>query len=420
MTNNVAYRAGSGTLANGRTAAGSALPAKYQGYFSDLDNDGNNDDTDQNTVYATRDTQFSLLVNSEAGFFKYVKAADTAYSKSPESSPTEVPATGTYTYQLRFQNDGVSGNITDLVFYDVLETAHGSNPSWQGTLVSIDNSYAATKGVAPVVYYSTVSDIVNDRACNKASYRAQLASGTLSVESNVTAVSLREPDIEIQKIANPASGTELAPTYVSAGSTINYDVSLTNTNTGGEAITDIKFTDTIPTGLTVDLSEIKFYFGTNPSSAALVDGNTSGVSVSRASGSSQKLEFTVDKLAATQTVHFIIPAVVGSGIQGMIKNTAIITELNEYSGFDIKSDPTYHKVSPVLRLTGTKTMTGRTLTAADVFTFTVKEGSTIVATGANNGTGTITFTPIVYTAAGTHTYTVTEDPTPMTPPAPRL
>ncbi|MDO5434855.1 MAG: FctA domain-containing protein, partial [Clostridia bacterium] len=62
---------------------------------------------------------------------------------------------------------------------------------------------------------------------------------------------------------------------------------------------------------------------------------------------------------------------------------------------------------------GAKTLTGRTMGSDDKFTFTVKEGGNVKATGANNGTETITFTEIAYTMAdlGTHTYKITEDDT---------
>ena len=63
--------------------------------------------------------------------------------------------------------------------------------------------------------------------------------------------------------------------------------------------------------------------------------------------------------------------------------------------------------------TGKKTLTGRTMTADDKFTFTVREDGNPVATGANNGTEIITFTEIAYGLAdiGSHTYTITEDST---------
>ena len=59
---------------------------------------------------------------------------------------------------------------------------------------------------------------------------------------------------------------------------------------------------------------------------------------------------------------------------------------------------------------GTKTIEGRKLTDADVFTFEIKEGETVIATVNNDATGKIAYPTIKYTLAdvGTHTYTITE------------
>ncbi len=61
-------------------------------------------------------------------------------------------------------------------------------------------------------------------------------------------------------------------------------------------------------------------------------------------------------------------------------------------------------------LTGSKTLTGRTM-VDDEFSFTVKEGDEVVATGLSKSDNTIAFTPIHYTYEdeGVHTYTITED-----------
>lgn len=64
-----------------------------------------------------------------------------------------------------------------------------------------------------------------------------------------------------------------------------------------------------------------------------------------------------------------------------------------------------------IKLTGTKSLTGRDAKAGE-FGFTVKdEAGKVVATGSNGANGAITFTPISYTQAdlGDHTYKVTED-----------
>lgn len=70
-----------------------------------------------------------------------------------------------------------------------------------------------------------------------------------------------------------------------------------------------------------------------------------------------------------------------------------------------------------LELSGTKTLTGRALTANDVFTFKVTEvvngNEVTVSTGTSDETGKITFTDIEYTNKdrGMHTYTVKETST---------
>jgi len=63
-----------------------------------------------------------------------------------------------------------------------------------------------------------------------------------------------------------------------------------------------------------------------------------------------------------------------------------------------------------ITLTGTKTLTGRAMNAGE-FSFEVREGDNVVATGANDANGGITFSPISYTQEDigkTFTYTVKE------------
>lgn len=74
----------------------------------------------------------------------------------------------------------------------------------------------------------------------------------------------------------------------------------------------------------------------------------------------------------------------------------------------ITNDPI--EASGSLALEASKTLYGRKL-KADEFSFTVKEGDQIVATGKNDADGKITFSEIEYTRAdvGIHTYTISED-----------
>ena len=70
-----------------------------------------------------------------------------------------------------------------------------------------------------------------------------------------------------------------------------------------------------------------------------------------------------------------------------------------------------YSASGSIMLEGTKTLTGRAMTAGE-FTFQVTETvngeAKVVSTGTNDADGTITFAPINYSAAGDHDYTVSE------------
>ena len=104
-----------------------------------------------------------------------------------------------------------------------------------------------------------------------------------------------------------------------------------------------------------------------------------------------------------------------------------VTVTDDGSGkLDVKSDPedasklfaftNSYEATGSLALTGTKTMSGRALTGADVYTFNVYEGDkaagTPVSTGTSDASGKITFDkPLSYTLGdvGRHAYTVAED-----------
>jgi hypothetical protein len=169
-----------------------------------------------------------------------------------------------------------------------------------------------------------------------------LSSNSVEECSNVQ-VSLREPDVELHKTSNPASGTQNAPTCVQVGDTVSYSLAAMNTSST-ESINNVKIEDDIPSGLTIDTENIKYYFGNASSSAGLVTGSARvGVT-----SSGQHLIFTVDKLAAGETIHLIIPTTVSEGSNArLFVNTAKITEFNGAT-WDIHSETTCHQTVPVL------------------------------------------------------------------------
>ena len=154
VRNSSAYYSLDGPLVGGFADTGGNITEKE--YFNDLDGDGNPPDALVNVKYADTTTTFNPLIAAEVGFKKSVKASD----ELNFGTSSQVSAAGTYTYQLRFANSR-NVNTSNVVMFDVLESAHGSNPYWRGTLKSINTSQSQMKGIAPVIYYSTYQGFTN-------------------------------------------------------------------------------------------------------------------------------------------------------------------------------------------------------------------------------------------------------------------
>lgn len=154
VRNSSAYYSLNGPIPTGYADTGGHITDKE--YFKDLDGDGNPPDALENVKYSECTTTFNPLIAAEVGFKKSVKASDELHY----STNSKVTAAGTYTYQLRFANSR-NVNTGNVVMFDVLESAHGSNPYWQGTLQSINTSQPQMKGIAPVIYYSTYQGFTN-------------------------------------------------------------------------------------------------------------------------------------------------------------------------------------------------------------------------------------------------------------------
>ena len=471
LLNSIAYWSTTGKLSDGDTAINSTIEKKE--YFSDLDNDGVEDDTNKNTIYAQNDSLIAIASAAEVGFSKAVKAADELLYRNS----SVVPVAGTYTYQLRYGTDIATGDVSNLVFYDVLETyLSGDAEQWKGTLIEVDTTYAKSKGIDAIVYYSTVSGLdpehnlghadltdsiiwsttppsdlslvtavavdmsKNQNGTDKVftmneaalcyitmrapedyerwkgvyAYNSAYCGHTLTsnsgdpvatiTECNHVQVGLRDVDIVINKSSNPVSGTATIPTKVNVGDTIDYTVSIKNTNTA-EALDKVEISDIIPDGLTIDTSQIQYYIGTN-AEAARPYSELNGISVTK---TNQTLVFVIDKLMAGESISFIIPAgVVANG--AVFENTATITKINNCE-FEIDSETTYHKTDnqPVtLQLNGTKNLKGRTLVAGE-FSFVLKDNAGVtVETVSNLESGSFNFSTLTFSNPGRYEYSVEE------------
>lgn len=155
VLNSAAYYSLSGNLTKGRADDGGDI--SESNWFKDLDGDGNTDAAKKNVMYEEHETTFNPLIAAELGFRKSVKAdTDLTYS----NTQAQVTPGETYTYKLRFANSE-SVKTSDVIMFDVLESAYSNHPYWQGTLKSIDVSQTEIKGIKPVIYYSTATDFGN-------------------------------------------------------------------------------------------------------------------------------------------------------------------------------------------------------------------------------------------------------------------
>lgn len=157
-------------------------------------------------------------------------------------------------------------------------------------------------------------------------------------------VGLRSPDVAIHKTSDPASGTAAAPTVVSTGDAITYQITIENQGKAA-AIYDLRIEDPIPAGLEVQTDASTYAFGDGAASPADGSGR---VGVQQAG---QQLVFTADKLDAGETLRLVIPVTVSNAaIGGMtFENTAVLAGFNGKT-WPIQSETTYHKTIPAYEL----------------------------------------------------------------------
>ena len=140
--------------------------------MTDLDSNRNSN----SFTYANCKTQLVADTSAVTGLLKRVSVNNDGYYDTglQEDYPRNVYEGGRYTYSLRMQNTQES-SARNIVLYDNLEnyapTADKSDyqdTQWRGTFSNVDVSQLKTKGVNPVVYYSTKSGLVLDDTTNRA------------------------------------------------------------------------------------------------------------------------------------------------------------------------------------------------------------------------------------------------------------
>ena len=149
---------------------------------------------------------------------------------------------------------------------------------------------------------------------------------------------LKDINPKISIVTVPQNGTEQEPTPVFVDTGIDYDLNVKNTDEGLPA-KDVKVEYTVPDGLYLDYSNMKFAL--DNSSGDLIS-NSPMITVKK---DGKKLIFVIKRLAAGQTGHIIIPTTVIAE-ETVFSTSASITNVNGIDK-DIESNKTYHKSIPM-------------------------------------------------------------------------
>ena len=123
---------------------------KY-GDFSNISNEGQEDV--ENKFFEDATQKIDLPKASELSYVKSVGTQKEVFKSSVEINEGEE-----YEYKLRLKTPEKT-RTKNLIFYDVLEDDHGSNPYWQGKFKEITEGNSGDYDVAPKYYYSTKDNI---------------------------------------------------------------------------------------------------------------------------------------------------------------------------------------------------------------------------------------------------------------------
>lgn len=142
------------------TINGNEFPKTEDGQwiFYDINGDGVVSG-DKNTFYGLTNFQLDKIESIQNGLRKSVKGNSGLYGDEDTTA-----LNGAYSYKINV-NAQKHGKTNNIILYDILENAANTDGSsgeaegWKGVLQSVDTSAAEGKGAAPVVYYSTASNL---------------------------------------------------------------------------------------------------------------------------------------------------------------------------------------------------------------------------------------------------------------------
>ncbi len=186
---------------------------KEKGYMTNLDPDR---DT-PSFVYAGDWTKIDIVSAARVSLSKDVMTnndgtwSEGTYYGNPEENKRTVYEGGVYTYRLRMMPDADT-IAKDLIVYDSLENFYAGDgndtididaPHWHGRLISVDVSQLTEKGCAPVVYYSTVPNLI-------------LSDGTDPQAANTTNTNLNNTNVWVKASEYPGELADVKAVAVDA------------------------------------------------------------------------------------------------------------------------------------------------------------------------------------------------------------
>ncbi len=167
--------------------------ADYRAFGANINGDGSDTSPDReeplyNVLYANHAAEEDIAVDAETGIKKLVRADADRFGNFGKTA--SVAPGGSYTYEIAVGNAGNSGGetnaIKNIVVYDLLEAEDESQ--WNGTFESVVLSGLNEAGIAPVVYYSTASDVAKPGSVDELIQDGQWT--TDKPESGVTAIAV--------------------------------------------------------------------------------------------------------------------------------------------------------------------------------------------------------------------------------------
>ena len=163
--NSFAYETANDDIHNGRPDDGGSITERN--LMVDLNDDGNPEDVPNTFLYGQCNVNVSGVFSSYAALEKHVRLGESGMWDMGLYSDIRSQAGGTYQYRLRYVT-ATATTSKNIVFYDSLESYKPDEEAperdqnaetWQGTFVGLDLTQPCSRGVAPVVYYSTINGL---------------------------------------------------------------------------------------------------------------------------------------------------------------------------------------------------------------------------------------------------------------------